>query len=289
MRRFISLKYSRFVSFLLFKSKKGLENSFGSFISPLELELQYNLKLVPQILRFKELVRPKKLKNHNLKRYGSVNDGGYFLIEQDYTDGLLLSGGIESNNDFEYQLAESGIQVIQVDFSIKKAPKEHPNLFFYPYKISGKIQIAVNEKTLDEILYEFENEIEVKTNSKILKLDIEGSEWDAILASDRIQEFDQILLELHSLNRLNESSFLEKVLGCLEKIHETHFTTYLEGNNCCGFSIIAGNPIANVLEIGFAKKGKYDYQDFEFYGNYFPTQTGNYPKRAKLNINGIWG
>ena len=289
MRRLLSLKFSRLISFFLFWSREGLENSFGSFISPSELGLQHNLDLAPEIMRFNQLLRPKRLKNRTLKRYGSVGDGGYFLIEQDYSDGLLLSGGIEKNNDFEHELAVLGIKGIQIDFSIEKAPKEHSNLFFYPYKISGNVRTAPNERTLDEILFEFEREKGFLSKNKILKLDIEGSEWEAIAVFDRLQEFDQILLELHSLNRMNEVNFREKVLECLDKINQTHFATYIEGNNCCGFSVIAGNPVANVLEVGFAKKEKYDYEDFELPGNNITIQTGNYPNRAKLNINGIWG
>jgi hypothetical protein len=44
----------------------------------------------------------------------------------DFSKVFLISGGIETNNDFELALAALGAEGIQIDYSISQPPVSHP-------------------------------------------------------------------------------------------------------------------------------------------------------------------
>lgn len=287
---YLKLKFSRLICFVLFSSRRGVKNSLGSYVAPADISNQQSFEAEIFAMQVNSLLRPKRLVKDRLKRFGSKHDGGYFLIDRDYKKGVLISGGISNNNDFELDLGKSGLKVAQIDFSIDQPPKKHKNLYFYQYRISGNSKTHQNSVSLDEFLEKFHVKLTNKRSEvNILKLDIEGSEWDALLDFKSLDYFDQILLELHAFNDAVNNSQKDRIIRVLKKINQSHFPTYVLGNNCCGFTIFGGNPIANVMEVGFALRNNYRFSDFESPSNLTHYPHGNYKSRPKLNVNGIWG
>jgi hypothetical protein len=66
----------------MFKERGAIRNSFGSIISPKEIAIQQSISLEKRVLDFKELIQPVILNKNDLKRYGSIADGGYVISKK---------------------------------------------------------------------------------------------------------------------------------------------------------------------------------------------------------------
>lgn len=277
---FIRLKYSRIVSFSIFRSRAGLVTPYGSYISPREVTYARSTEISDDISQIRKIFTPYYV-GHDLRRFGSINDGGYYLVDQPFSDSVLISGGIETNNDFEIELANLGTKGVQIDYSIDSPPNKHKNLQFMQSKIVGN-PIRSGEVSLDMIYEKFLN-TPWKTNSlNVLKLDIEGSEWSCLNEFKYLDSFNQIVIEFHYLHQLVDYSFRSIALKVLERLNETHLCVFTNGNNCCGFTVIAGNPMPNVVEATFVNR-KYIRDSRELTRSEIEKlQIGNLSDRSKL-------
>jgi len=253
----MALKKIRLISFLIFGSRKGLYTPLGSFISPREVEAQQSMKLEAAVDEIKEYLHVHEIKAP-LVRVGSSNDGGYVMAEQTLSGSFLISGGIETNNDFEIALAEQGALGVEIDFSISAPPILHSRLNFLPLKIVGSSESGPNVIRIESLISDHIQGTFRENSMNILKLDIEGSEWDALNTDVDFSLFSQILLELHYFNRLVEDDFLATVVKVLREINKTHVAVFLSGNNCCGFSILGGHALPNVMEVTFVSRDKFE-------------------------------
>jgi hypothetical protein len=279
----IALKKTRLISFLIFGSRKGLYTPLGSFISPKEIEAQQSLNLESSVEKIKEYLAVRKISTP-LIRVGSSNDGGYIMAKQSFIGSFLISGGIETNNDFEIALAEQGALGVEIDFSISEPPILHSNLNFLPMKIvgdseSGSNAVRIEKLVTDHIQGEFR-----ENSMNILKLDIEGSEWAALNTDIDLSLFSQILLELHYFNRLVEPDFLATAIKVLGKLHKTHVAVSLSGNNCCGFSILGGHAVPNVMEVTFVRRDRFEVQEFPIDHSNTRLKTKNIRNRAGISF-----
>ena len=117
-------------SIWFFKSKGSVLNRFDSIISPLEYDEITTNKNVNTIQTILNYLAPYKYQG-KIKRVGGNADGSYVIpIEILGKNTVLISGGIEDNNEFEIFVASRGITGIQIDNSISKPPKNHSNLKF---------------------------------------------------------------------------------------------------------------------------------------------------------------
>jgi hypothetical protein len=277
-------RYRSIVRLLIFRKKGGYRDSLGSFISPLSQELAENVELNEIINPLFEKLKPRKI-DSPLKRLGSKLDGGYVVVDQSYTDTYMISGGIETNNDFEMEFAQKGGSAIQIDYSVNSAPNDHPNLEFEPWRLVGEgAKESPNDVTLDE-LYEMKIENSKFAKSKnILKLDIEGSEWDILLTSKMIDKFDQILLELHYLERLGLDDFKDESIQAINRILEFYFPVVITGNNCCGYVTLGGINIPRVLEMTLLNRKNYFPGDLATPNDYRHLVSKNYESKAPLTF-----
>ena len=249
---FVSLKYTRIISFLIFKSRKGLNSPYGSYVSPLETNHARTNRIAQEISAIRKKFTPHYV-GWDLVRIGSKNDGGYYLVEQEFNSIFLISGGIETNNDFELMLANAGATGLQVDYSIKVPPKPHKNLEFIQRKITD-FGINGGDVSLNSLYESYILNSKHQNSLNILKLDIEGSEWASLTEFKYLGEFNQIIVEFHQLFNLVDKQFRSSAINLLEKLNETHICVFSTGNNCCGFSVIAGNPFPNVIEATFVNR-----------------------------------
>jgi hypothetical protein len=51
----------------------------------------------------------------------------------------------------------------------------------------------------------------------------------------------------------------EKHFSLFDKLQESHICVYSGGNNCCGFSVIAGHPFPNVVEATFVSRKNIEF------------------------------
>ena len=59
-----------------------------------------------KISRFKDALKTSVAKEVSYKRIGSINDGGYILVDDINKDDHLISFGVEGNVDFEKEARE---------------------------------------------------------------------------------------------------------------------------------------------------------------------------------------
>lgn len=284
--RRLGLSVARLISWALFAGKGGSRNAFGSYISPKEFAARSNPIPRNEISALLTRFVPKHAHNQ-LVRVGSEFDGGYVMLPMDWPNTYLISGGISTNNDFEFQLAEWGATGLEVDYSVSSPPMRHPNLDFIQKKITSRSNEFANEITIDD-LFEKAKLLAKKGTKFILKLDIEGHEWTCFENAKFLSEFDQIVVEYHNLHRLAEANFRTLVSNVTEKIGNTHSTIYLSANNCCGVSLLSGLPIPNVIEVTYAKNDSFGLGEKLGLGELIPKNRGNYKERAVLSTSVFW-
>ena len=266
----------RLIFLLRYKQRGAVVNIFKSIISPAELNVQYSIVLHKRVLELKTLLSPIILKHNLLKRYGSTFDGGYVIpkiaIEKSH---FLISGGIETNNDFEIELAKLGMVGVQIDNSIDSAPKVHKNLTFIRATLGKKSEFDL-EKTISKYPI---------GKKGILKLDIEGAEYETLKNINDLGRFNAIIIEFHNMYRITDEGFWKGYKKLLKRLNRNFNVVYMNANNCCGFTIIGGIPIPNVVEITFIRKDllkKKDYLVTQLNKTTFNNQ--NYSDRAPLDI-----
>ena len=265
---------------LIYSSRKSVTTAFGSIVSPQEIQVQKSTENYRRIIAMKKYLAPVILAATDLKRYGSKNDGGYVLPKKVVAKSkFVISGGIEDNNDFEFSLAKLGIKGIQVDNSIDKPPLNHKNLRFKRATLGGK-----SEFNVDDLIISYP-----KNENGILKLDIEGSEYDVLTNLKNLQRLNIIVVEFHGLSRIAREDFWNQFRRILEKMSKTHVVVFMAANNCCGFTNIGGFPIPNVLEITWVKKSTIQGEKRHSYRKVKTALiSANYPKDAPLDISALF-
>lgn len=278
-KKFVAFKIIRVTSFLLFRTRAAVTNEFGSFISPKE-------SLVGTSVELHALLTPvmKKLSSQKIElplvRLGSKGDGGYVVLDKNYEDSYLISGGISNDNNFEIALANLGMHGHQVDFTIASPPISHPNLSFSRQKLVAE---GANKSDIDVSLDQlFEHRSAETYDDLMLKLDIEGSEWGVLQSSRSLIKFSQVLIELHYLERLANPRFSKQYLEGLERLLEYFFPIFITGNNCCGYATLGGYSVPRVMEISLLNRKIYSTALTDINETNSIFQSQNYPSRAPL-------
>lgn len=164
------------------------------------------------------------------QRYGSATDGGYILAD-DIEKRTVISCGIDNNVEFEQAMSSLGCIVQMFDNSIDVPPAPVLNGIFK--------RATIGELPLDEII----------VHDCILKLDIEGAEWDALADAKRLGECRQIVMEAHWLFNLPYDAFYTKVIEALTNLRKTHTPVWIHANNDQPLIVMGAQPIPNVFEI----------------------------------------
>ena len=101
----------------------------------------------------------------------------------------------------------------------------------------------------------------------ILKIDIEGNEWDILneIKDNILNQFKYIILELHFL----KVEDYELYFNCLKKLLKNHQVFHIHCCNCGSLFEIGDNPICNIIEISYIIKE----------GNIFKKDNTNYPNK----------
>ena len=276
----VARKASRLIFLILYRKRGSIVNRWGSITSPHELEIQRSPLLGERSRSLVSYLRPSILEDDLLKRFGSMSDGGYVIpVKAVKNSKFLISGGIATNNEFEIELANLGIVGIQIDNSIDTPPKDHKNLTFKRATLGGK-----DGESIENLLKSFES-----TSHGVLKLDIEGSEYETLSKVESFKRFTAIIVELHNLSKIIEDRFWENLKSILNELSKNHQVVFLAPNNCCGLSIIGGVPIPNVLEVTWARNDLVSGKKFTRIASLHPEKTPtNIENRAQLDISNIF-
>jgi hypothetical protein len=172
-------------------------------------------------------LQPVILKNCTLKRFGSANDGGYLMCEN-----LIepldagYSYGVGRNDDWGCELSRRyHVPVHQYDCFDPARPTCNGGTFVFHNECVGN-RSGYKESRLFDTL-----EDQIRKNGDtgrrlIIKMDIEGAEWESLLAApdDLLASIPQIAMEMHGYDD-------PKIVEVLRKLKRNFYLLNLHFNN----------------------------------------------------------
>jgi len=172
-------------------------------------------------------LQPVVLKNCTLKRFGSANDGGYLMCENliEPLD-AAYSYGVGSNDDWGCELSRRyHVPVHQYDCFDPARPTCNGGTFVFHNECVGDRSGYSGSHLFDTL----ENQIRKNGDAGrrlIVKMDIEGGEWDSLLAApeDLLASIPQITMEMHGFDD-------PKIVEVLRKLKRNFYLVNLHFNN----------------------------------------------------------
>ncbi len=208
----------------------------------------------------KESLKIKKVKDYPLVRVGLQNrDGGYVMLNDFASGEIAYSFGICNDVSWDTVMAELGYNIFMYDHTIERLPYDREEFHFFKEGISGIDEEAAPLKSLK---YYINKNGHIKTKNMILKMDVEGAEWDFLETVDArlLKQFDQIVFEFHEIVQTKRE---DKIIKLLNKLNKTHQLIHLHGNNSGYIVKIGDTCFPNVLEATYVNKDKYETTDCE--------------------------
>jgi hypothetical protein len=184
----------------------------------------------PRVRRaLRDELKVQRLKNCTLRRYGSTNDGGYLMCAN-LTEGVAsaYSYGIDQEDNWGCDVSRQlGIVIHQYDCFTVKRPTCDGGRFVFHDECVGPRKEMLEGRPFDTVA------AQVAANGDagkpiLMKIDIEGAEWDSLLAApdDLLDRFVQLPVELH-LRGADEAKFLQLV----RRLKQRFFLVNLHFNN----------------------------------------------------------
>jgi hypothetical protein len=175
-----------------------------------------------------EELRPVTLSNCDWIRVGSSNDGGYAMC------GNLLAGiqtaysyGIGGNDDWGCQISTTRrVPVHQYDcFNPKSPPSRRGGHLKLNVECIGPRQEKIDGRTFDTLASQITRNGD-RNKTKVVKMDIEGAEWQSVLAApdDMFESIVQMPMELHGTDK-------QEVLDGLRKLKKHFHLVSVHFNN----------------------------------------------------------
>ena len=207
------------------------------------------------------------IESTTLLRFGSIGDGGYYLSPNSITESdMLFSGGISSNVEFEFDFyrLNPNASLLMVDPTVSKSKLLLKGLARLFFKKSRKLSYLYNTlmfwdllnqkrcKHLDIWLKQPEQIFGLiqknfgEQSAVLLKLDIEGSEYDFLEELlTRQSQINAMVFEFHDLDVKHHL-----LLDFIEKISNNFNLVYMEVNPSGGFV----NSLPKCIELSFERK-----------------------------------
>jgi hypothetical protein len=226
-------------------------------------------------------------------RYGNNQDGGYVGVKTP-TD-ILLSGGIGANISFELDFVKvNDVNAICVDSLFGNGGFTDMEDFINNNQFKNDLHIS-KLQFINKLVGKEENDESTnysnflkEFNNIALKLDIEGAEYNYInsLSNKQLNKINQIFLEVHWLDKLDDFSFFEK-------LNQNHILIHAHGNNCGlkrperdKFFSCNNVSIPKVLELTYLNK-KFFSDKFTLNKETLPTSLDfpNQPRLSEISLN----
>jgi Methyltransferase FkbM domain len=203
------------------------------------------------------LISPVTVLNKPKRRVGGPNDGGYVMLDDLDEVRTCYSLGVGPDVSWDIEMAENGAIVFQYDHTVEAPPVFHSNFRHFKIGITHDDALAPNLKRLDTLLRDNGH---TDRDDMVLKVDIEGYEWDAldVLDSSTFAGFLQIVVEFHGMRLLEVEGFRRRAHRVFSTLHRTHDVIHVHANNFMGMYNIKGIPIADCVELTFVNRKFYN-------------------------------
>lgn len=217
-----------------------------------------------QIRQLYDLIRPQTYPGLKKLRVGNrQGDGGYVMVDEFSGIKAALSLGIGDEITWDVEMSEKGIHVFQFDHTVE-APEgvaNNPRLHFFKCGIASYADPQQNVKTIGDILAD---EMADYPGDLILKMDIEGHEWDSLahISEEVFSRFRQICLEIHNpLARPGQWVWRNRNLSVLQKLHRKFAPVHLHANNAGFVKKLFGLTVPRALEITYLRRDGQSFSD----------------------------
>ncbi|MBR1421601.1 MAG: FkbM family methyltransferase [Selenomonadaceae bacterium] len=204
----------------------------------------------------------KKVRGFDFIRAGRDGDGGYLLLNDFKPNGIAYSFGISTDVTWDNDMANCVYQIFMYDMTIDDIPKHRPEFHFFKEGIGGKKDPIKRLDTLENFIARNGHQ---NQRNMILKMDVEGAEWDFLetVKSETLEQFDQIILEIHGLvlemNVVKSGRFISR----LQKLNQTHQVIHIHGHNGDAAIKLEEMIFPNCLEVTYANQKNYEFEDAE--------------------------
>jgi hypothetical protein len=125
-------------------------------------------------LEFARYFQPVAVKNFNKIRVGRNSDGGYVMLDRFEGITTALSFGVEREASWDAAMARRGCSIFMFDHSVDGPPEENVRFHFFKRRVGAKTSESV--ESIESILRAHG----APGRANILKMDIEGSEWNVL-------------------------------------------------------------------------------------------------------------
>jgi hypothetical protein len=200
--------------------------------------------------RLFEELQPVKLANCEFQRFGEPNDGGYVLcgnllgsVQSGYSYGI--SGYDQWGCDVSRRLA---VPVHQYDcFNLQEPACPGARTVFHGECVAGE-PATIEGRPFDTLERQFAKNGD-GARRLIVKMDVEGAEWDTLLQTPDavLQRIDQLTIELHGVHEQ------ERFIAVVMKLKQFFYVANLHFNNYSCEKGIAPFP-AWAYEVLFVSK-----------------------------------
>jgi hypothetical protein len=205
------------------------------------------------VLDFLALLAPHQAGDFALTRVGRERDGGYVMLDDFTGIAGALSCGIADETSWDMAIAGRGIPVLQVDDSIDAPLDSHPLWTFHRRRVSAAAP-EPSAITLRELVALCPGD----GDSLVAKIDIEGSEWEALPpAMDSLARCRQLVIEFHDFDRLADPWWRATATAVIKAVVATHCPVHVHGNNFEPLVVLGGVPVPKVCEVTFALRTRY--------------------------------
>ena len=202
------------------------------------------------IYRFLQLLETTNGRGLELKRLGSIHDGGYLIPTVFSYNCCWMTLGLGQNVDFENSLSSNACQVISFDHTLRGRTKNlNKKVQWFPFGISS---------TQTDQLIDIHHALKLaglEDSNWCLKSDIEGYEWEFLPQLFGLKNLPQVIvIELHDiLNILNPKTFKFK-LEILKELSDRYEIVHANINNFAPVLAFQGLFLPDVLELTLVEK-----------------------------------
>lgn len=199
-------------------------------------------------LRLYDINRPKY-------RVGNERDGAYIVVDQP-ADTDILSFGVNNDTSFEEAMAARGHRLFLYDHTIPGCPTDNSAFNFARVGICGGNAPGPDLMTLEQHMANIPD----LSQRLMLKIDVEGAEWDVFSSIDAktLARYDQIVAEFHWFRNLSDPNYANLITKSLEIINSQFTLYHVHANNCAPILKVDGFFVADVIEVSYVRTSLID-------------------------------
>jgi len=252
-------------------------------ISRLQCQFMAEKKQVKEaqdaLLRIKESLTLNS--QQNLIRVGGAFDAGYVIYDLPKLS-FIFSAGIGKNADFEDYFAQLGVPSVACDPTIPDYPSPKKNNLIDFQKKYVVSSLKCNHRT-KICLAEITLGASWNDNRRLLKMDIEGNEWEILYDDwESVIKFDQLVIEFHAMHKIIDPNMREKIEFIFEALGQNFKCIAFHSNNWAPFINFGTVFVPDIFEVTLLRNEHVSYNIGETIFTMNKLLTDNNPKYASI-------